>query len=61
MQSITTMACRQCYGYFNETIKATIAMCQFRNVINASNKNIELQIWDTAGQEQFVSLIPIYS
>ena len=40
-------------GLFAEEYKATVGMdFAFKN-ITAMNKNIRIQIWDTAGQENF--------
>ncbi|OHS96372.1 Ras family protein [Tritrichomonas foetus] len=40
--------------------QATIGINFFTKILTEGNTNIKLQIWDTAGQEKFHSLIPSY-
>ena len=50
--------------YFYKSItteySATIGLDFLAKSVKVDNKNIRLQIWDTAGQEKFNSLIPSY-
>lgn len=47
-------------GTFDRDIPATIGAAFFTKVLTTSNGNVRLQLWDTAGQEKFRSLIPVY-
>jgi len=48
-------------GTYDEFTKATIGASFASQTVRASNgENIKLAIWDTAGQEQFQSMAPIY-
>ena len=45
---------------FNEEYEASIGVDFFSKTLNYKGKQIKLQIWDSAGQEKFRSLIPNY-
>lgn len=45
---------------FNETYHSTINLDNCTKILIHNNKKIKLQIWDTAGQEKFRSLITSY-
>ena len=48
-------------GYkFNDEYEASIGVDFFSKTIKYKGKTIKLQIWDSAGQEKFRSLIPNY-
>jgi len=45
---------------FNNEFSSTIGV-DFKSIsININDYNIKLQVWDTAGQEKFKNIIPIY-
>lgn len=46
---------------FDPNTKATIGGSFVESVLNTSLGQIKLQIWDTAGQEQYRCLVPIYA
>lgn len=48
------------YNSCNPQYNSTIGIDYFSKNINEADKKISLQIWDTAGQEKFHSLIPAY-
>ncbi|KAH0793333.1 small GTP-binding protein [Histomonas meleagridis] len=47
-------------GSFDKDMPATIGAAFFIKIIQTPNGNVRLQLWDTAGQEQFRSLAPMY-
>ena len=47
-------------GKFNHDTNSTIGAAFSTKVIEAKGQSIKIQIWDTAGQEQYRSLTPIY-
>lgn len=57
----TSLALRQCRNQFNFHMAPTVGTTHLKTVIKASDKLIELKIWDTAGQEQFASLVSMYA
>lgn len=57
----TSLALRQCRNQFNFHMTPTVGTTHLKTVIRASNKLVELKIWDTAGQEQFASLVSMYA
>lgn len=47
-------------GTFDRNMPATIGAAFLTKVIQTPNGNVRLQLWDTAGQEKFRSLAPMY-
>ncbi|OHT00815.1 small GTP-binding protein [Tritrichomonas foetus] len=47
-------------GTFDRDMPATIGAAFLTKVITTPNGNVRLQLWDTAGQEKFRSLAPMY-
>ena len=45
---------------FNDEYEPSIGVDFFSKTMKYKGKNIKLQIWDSAGQERFKSLIPNY-
>ena len=45
---------------FGETKPSIGALHKFKNVILKSGEDIQLDVWDTAGQEKFKSIVPMY-
>ncbi|KAM3132692.1 hypothetical protein pb186bvf_015237 [Paramecium bursaria] len=45
---------------FLENIQPSVGMAYCKKVIERKNLNITLEIWDTAGQEKFRKIAPIY-
>lgn len=57
----TSLANRQCRGQFTYQMTPTIGTSHMKTVIPLTDENVELKIWDTAGQEQFASLVSMYA
>lgn len=47
-------------GTFDPQRRSTVAAAFFQKTIVSNGKNIDIQLWDTAGQEEYHSLAPIY-
>ncbi|MDR2073869.1 MAG: GTP-binding protein [Oscillospiraceae bacterium] len=56
----TSLSLRMCEGDFSENCTATVGASYRTLCRNYDCKSIELTIWDTAGQEKYRSLSPIY-
>jgi small GTP-binding protein len=52
---------RRCYDDFSERHPGTIGIESCTTVVKLSGVTIEFRIWDTAGQEQYSSLIPMFT
>ena len=48
-------------GNFYEKLESTIGVNNFKYLIETTYGQVELNLWDTAGQEVFHSLVPLYS
>ena len=57
----TSLVNRQCYSKFDDKLPMTVGVAGVNCKIELSGKTIELNIWDTAGQEQYSALIPMFS
>ena len=58
----TSLVQRLITGTFSQSLESTIGVSNSKKVFEtASNGPVELCIWDTAGQEIFHSLVPLYS
>ena len=57
----TCLAVRQCRQQYQADIAPTTGAAYFRSHVIVEDKVVELKIWDTAGQEQFASLVPMYA
>ncbi|KAH0791280.1 Ras-related protein Rab-21 [Histomonas meleagridis] len=47
-------------GSFDPHQKSTVAAAFYEKTVSINNKLIKIHLWDTAGQEEFHSLAPIY-
>lgn len=55
----TSIICRQLHGYKPQTTP-TIG-CHFNDIImSVGETQVSMQVWDTAGQEMYRALVPIY-
>ena len=45
---------------FGETKPSIGALHKLKNIKNSSGEDVQLDIWDTAGQEKFKSIVPMY-
>lgn len=57
----TTLVSRWTSPIFDSTIRPTIGVNHQRKRIQINNEEVDLFIWDTAGQEQFRALTPLYT
>ena len=57
----TSLLNRRVYGKFSTDLPATVGIGGSTLRLKVNGKEIELKIWDTAGQEQYESLIPMFS
>lgn len=56
----TALVTRYCFGQVSETRQQTInASCSEKKIV-VNNKELVLSIWDTAGQEIFNAIAPMY-
>jgi len=56
----TSLVTRLMYDTFDSNYDATIAIDLLSKTMDVEGRIIRLQLWDTAGQEKFRSLIPSY-
>ncbi|KMZ69240.1 Ras-related protein RABH1d [Zostera marina] len=56
----TSIITRFMYDKFDTTYQATIGIDFLSKTMYLEDKTVRLQLWDTAGQEKFRSLIPSY-
>ena len=57
----TSLINRWTTGSWNNTVKPTIGANHQRKTVEFEDKCIDVFVWDTAGQEQFQSLTPLYA
>ena len=57
----TSLLTQLCSNYFNTDPKTTIGGSFVEKTLITKNGSVRLQLWDTAGQEQYRCLVPIYS
>lgn len=56
----TSLLYRICYGQFEEVIPTMGCSYINKNIQGIDNNPYELDFWDTAGQEKYSSIIPLY-
>lgn len=56
----TALITRYCYGSVAETRQQTVNASCSEKKLNLGNKDVNLSIWDTAGQEIFNAIAPMY-
>lgn len=57
----TSIISRRIYQRFDDNVPLTVGVSNFTITEKIKGKDIELKVWDTAGQEQYASLIPMFS
>jgi small GTP-binding protein len=57
----TSIARRQSQNTFDFKMTPTVGASHLRASVHIDEQNVDLLLWDTAGQEQFVSLVPMYA
>ena len=56
----SSIAMRMVQDTFNPHTEATIGASYFSKIINTEDKSLHFKIWDTAGQEKYHCLVPMY-
>jgi small GTP-binding protein len=56
----TSLAHRWIHGSFDPTILPTIGPTNTTQTVDIGTKKVQIALWDTAGQEQFRSIVPLY-
>ena len=54
----TTLVNRYISGKYSENFKMTIGVDFYTKIIEVEGINVNLQIWDFAGERQFKNLLP---
>jgi small GTP-binding protein len=57
----TSIARRQAHGTFDFKMTPTVGASHLRATMTVGCEAVDLLLWDTAGQEQFASLVPMYA
>jgi small GTP-binding protein len=57
----TSIARRQAQGTFDIKMTPTIGASHLRASMTIGKRDVDLMLWDTAGQEEFASLVPMYA
>ena len=57
----TSLCSRQTANTFEFKMNPTIGSSHIKSRVTVHDQTVELMIWDTAGQEQFASLVPLFS
>ena len=56
----TSIGKRWVEGKFDSGTRSTVSAAFFQKTVQYSTRSFDIQLWDTAGQEEFHSLAPIY-
>jgi small GTP-binding protein len=56
----TSVARRQAHGSFDFRMTPTVGVDHMISTVQIGDKTVKLMLWDTAGQEQFAALVPMY-
>jgi small GTP-binding protein len=57
----TSLANAKCRLPFHEDVRPSVGVLRMKTLAKARGADVHLEIWDTAGQEQYLSLVPLYS
>jgi small GTP-binding protein len=57
----TSIANRRCCNEFTERVPMTVGISNLTTIVQVRGSPVELKIWDTAGQEKYSALIPMFS
>lgn len=57
----TSLVNRFCYQRFDDRVPMTVGVAGVTTNLKVQGQEVELKIWDTAGQEQYSALIPMFS
>jgi Rab family protein len=56
----TSLSHRQCRMPFRPEHRASVGVLKMQTNASVNGQDVHLEIWDTAGQEQYKSLVPMY-
>lgn len=56
----SSLANKICYDSFTSTLPQTVGVATFVTTIEIDNHTVEFKIWDTAGQETYAKLLPVF-
>jgi small GTP-binding protein len=56
----TSLARRQAHSTFDFKMVTTVGVDHLASELTIGDQKIKLMLWDTAGQEEFASLVPMY-
>jgi small GTP-binding protein len=57
----TSLARRQAFNSFEFKMESTVGIDHLTTTLHVQDQAVKLLLWDTAGQEQYKSLVPVYS
>jgi small GTP-binding protein len=57
----TSIVNRRCCNEFSERVPMTVGLSNLATIVQVRGSPVELKIWDTAGQEKYSALIPMFS
>jgi GTPase SAR1 family protein len=57
----SSIARRQSQGTFGFKMRPTVSASHFRATMTIGSERVDLMLWDTAGQAQFASPVPMYA
>jgi small GTP-binding protein len=57
----TSIAVRHCTGIFEFKMISTVGVSHLTSTVTVQDREVKLMLWDTAGQEQFSALVPMYA
>jgi small GTP-binding protein len=56
----TSISNRQCRMPFRADVRPSVGVLKMKTFAQVGGNTVHLEIWDTAGQEQYLSLVPMY-
>jgi small GTP-binding protein len=57
----TSIASRQCRLPFRQEVRPSVGVLKLKTRAQVSDSVVHLEVWDTAGQEKYLALVPIYA
>ena len=57
----TSIIHRYVHEKFESNVATTVGVSNLHSIVKVGKMTVDLKIWDTAGQEQYSSLIPMFS
>jgi small GTP-binding protein len=56
----TCLSNAKCRMPFRQDVRPSVGVLKMKTVAKVRAEDVHLEIWDTAGQEQYLSLVPMY-